>query len=143
MGLPGVSGSRVIVVVSLLGSLGQYTSPIWVARVLAVRSKSAMLERLLPDLGPIDPVDATPIRQDGYLRDGDGSFYWWLTQALARAFASFGSRRSFSRSPLWVWPILAGRRAGTVSCRGRARGALTLFFLLLVLTSAALAGVVL
>ena len=73
----------VIVVVSLLGSLGQYTSPIWVARVLAETYEvGRCLQRLLPDLGPIDPVDDTPIRHDGYLRDGDGSFYWWLTQLL-------------------------------------------------------------
>ena len=67
----------VVVVVSLLGSLGQYTSPIWAARVLAAAN---VLE--LPGIGPLDSNDITPIRQDGYLRDGDGSFYWWMSTVL-------------------------------------------------------------
>ncbi|HKI20384.1 MAG TPA: YfhO family protein, partial [Isosphaeraceae bacterium] len=61
-----------IVLVSLVASLGEYTSPIWITRVF----------NGLPGLGPVDPIDATPIRLDGYFRDGDGGFYWWLTTIL-------------------------------------------------------------
>jgi len=71
-----------ILVVSLLGSLGKYTSPIWAARVLVAASNSATLERLARDLGPPDEFDSAPIREDGFLRDGDGSFYWWLATVL-------------------------------------------------------------
>jgi hypothetical protein len=66
-----------ILIVSLLGSLGPYTSPIWAARTLA-----ATTGLRVPDIGPLDSQDATPIRLDGYLRDGDGSLYWWLTTVL-------------------------------------------------------------
>ena len=67
----------VIIVVSLIGSLGQYTSPIWSARLLA-RTTSIMV----PDIGPLDANDSTPIRLDRYLRDGDGGIYWWMTTVL-------------------------------------------------------------
>jgi hypothetical protein len=66
-----------IVLVSMLGSLGQYTSPIWAARTLA-QTKHLQV----PDIGPLDTNDVTPIRLDGYLRDGDGGFYWWLSTVL-------------------------------------------------------------
>ena len=129
-----------IVVVSLLGSLGQYTSPIWVARVLAVSSKSPVLKRLIPELGPIDPADATPIRQDGYLRDGDGSFYWALTKFLP-AFRQFRfPAKLFTFTTLGL-AVLAGLGWDRVFTE-RSRSALVLFCMLLVLTLASLAGVV-
>jgi hypothetical protein len=68
-----------IVVLSLLGSLGQYTSPIWAARMLTAAAPGRMPKL---DLGPLDANDITPIRQDGYLRDGDGGIYWWMTSVL-------------------------------------------------------------
>jgi hypothetical protein len=72
-GPPWRVGLSVLLVISLLASLGEYTSPLWWARGFSW---------LVPRLGPRDPVDATSIRLDGYLRDGDGSFYWFLAQAL-------------------------------------------------------------
>ena len=130
----------VIVVVSLLGSLGQYTSPIWAARVLAVSYRSPMPQRLLSDLGPIDTTDVTPIRQDGYLRDGDGSFYWFLTHLLP-AFRQFRfPAKLFTFTTLGL-AVLAGVGWDRVVA-GRGRGAAALFFMLLVLTLATLAGVV-
>ena len=49
-----------IVVVSLLGSLGQYTSPIWAARVLAETSHWPLLAGLgARNVGPLDPDDTT------------------------------------------------------------------------------------
>ena len=53
------------------------------SRGCAGKSESAMARGSLANLGPIDTVDTKPIRADGYLRDGDGGFYWWLTDYLA------------------------------------------------------------
>ncbi len=66
-----------IVASSLVGSLGQYTSPIWIARTL----EPAMGGKI-SGIGPLDKPDVTPIRLDRYLRDGDGSVYWWMTTVL-------------------------------------------------------------
>ncbi len=33
-------------------------------------------------LGPVDVLGDMPIRRDGFLRDGDGSVYWWLATLL-------------------------------------------------------------
>jgi hypothetical protein len=62
-----------IAIVTLLASLGEYTGPLWWARSI---SHGASL------LGPHDGHDTTAIRLDAQLRDGDGSFYWFLATAL-------------------------------------------------------------
>jgi hypothetical protein len=62
-----------IAVVSLVASLGAYTSPIYWAR---------LDPSLAPQVGPLDPENAAGIRHDGFLRDGDGGFYWFLSNAL-------------------------------------------------------------
>ncbi len=62
-----------ITVVSLVASLGMYTSPLYWAR---------LDPSLAAWIGPLDPDNAAGIRLDGFLRDGDGSFYWFLTNAL-------------------------------------------------------------
>ncbi len=72
----------VIAVVSVLASLGQYTSPIWSTRALATGTRWEPLQRLVAHLGPLDPDDTAALREDWYLRDGDGSFYWWLLTFL-------------------------------------------------------------
>ncbi|MDG3003201.1 YfhO family protein [Paludisphaera mucosa] len=72
-----------IVAISLLGSFGQYTSPIWATRH-AVRT----LHLGVGPVGPFDPDDTTPVRKDGYLRDGDGGLYWAMTTFLP-AFKQF------------------------------------------------------
>ncbi len=77
-GAPWCIWLSVIAIVSTVASLGQYTSPIWLARVLAEGTKWAPLQELIRYLGPLDPIDTTAIRMDWYIRDGDGSFYWWL-----------------------------------------------------------------
>ena len=71
-----------VALASLAGSLGQYGSPIWATRALAAATGSPALRDLAGPLGPLDPSDVGSIRVDGHLRDGDGSFYWWLTQVL-------------------------------------------------------------
>ena len=127
-----------LVVVSLLGSLGQYTSPIWMARVLAVTSPWPFLRDLLANVGPLDPDDL-PIRLDGFLRDGDGSFYWWMTAVLPgfRQFRFPAKLFTFTALGLAAlaglgWDDLLARRAGRI---------VTLLTSFLVLSLAVLAGV--
>jgi hypothetical protein len=71
-----------VAMASLAGSLGQYSSPIWATRALAAATGSPALRDLAGHLGPLDPPDVVLIRADGRLRDGDGGFYWWMTQVL-------------------------------------------------------------
>jgi len=129
----------VIAGMSLLGSLGQYTSAIWAARALAVTSRSATLRNWLPDIGPIDPIDSPTIRHDGYLRDSDGGFYWWLATLLP-GFRQFRYPAKLFTLTALAMAALAGLgwdRVGT----GRARGTAIFCFVFLVLTLAALAVV--
>jgi hypothetical protein len=129
-----------ILVVGLLGSLGKYTSPIWVARVLAATSDSPALQRLTASLGPVDQVDAPPIRQDGFLRDGDGGFYWWMTTLLP-GFRQF-------RFPAKLFGFTALALAGLAGlgwdriCAGRTRAAALMLAILLLSSLAICAAVV-
>ena len=108
----------VIVTVSLVGSLGQYTSPIWAARLLAQTTGIA-----IPDIGPLEIADVTPIRLDRYLRDGDGSLYWWMTTVLPgfRQFRYPAKLFTFTTFGLAAlagmgWDALwAGRNQGTLA----------------------------
>ena len=72
----------VIMVVSILGALGEYTSPIWLTRVFAAVSRSAAIQSVAANLGPADKFDTGVIRLDGHLRDGDGGIYWLLANLL-------------------------------------------------------------
>ena len=95
----------IIVLISVCGSLGEYTSPIWAVRALAegrrpysrklpdhnpgpreitidMAKVSPTFRPLIRELGPLDPDDTTPVRQDDFLRDGDGSLYWLMTTVL-------------------------------------------------------------
>jgi len=124
----------------LLGSLGQYTSPIWVARALAVTADSAILRTWLPDIGPLDPPDTTTLRLDGHLRDGDGGFYWWLATVLPgfRQFRYPAKLFTFTALGMaalvgWGWDDLSA---------GRSRKNSVVCLVLLILTLATLAGVI-
>ncbi len=127
----------VITVVSLLASLGPYTSPIWMAR--AVAQSSPTVQAWIPDLGPTDPADTTPIRMDGYLRDGDGGLYWWLATALP-GFRQFRFPAKLFTFTALGMAILAGLGWDRVAA-GRGRRVVAVSGTLLVLTSGALAGV--
>lgn len=72
-----------IVAITLLGSFGQFTSPIW-----ATRFAAKTLHLGTPAVGPLDPLREPPLRKDGYLRDGDGGLYWAMTTFLP-AFRQF------------------------------------------------------
>ena len=111
-----------IVLVSLVGSLGQYTSPIWAARVLAATAKIKV-----PDIGPLDTNEVTPIRLDRYLRDGDGGIYWLMTTVLPgfRQFRFPAKLLTFSAFGLAAlagmgWDALAsGRKRGVLALTDR------------------------
>src|SRR6516225_1399775 len=84
-------------------------------------------------------MDATPIRMDGYLRDGDGGFYWWLTTILPgfRQFRFPGKLLTFTALGL---AALAGMGWDGLSS-GRTRGLTTVFIMLLSLTIGSLLAV--
>src|SRR6185437_278130 len=42
----------------------------------------APLRPLIRRLGPLDPEETSPIRQDHFLRDGDGGIYWAMATFL-------------------------------------------------------------
>jgi hypothetical protein len=127
-----------LVVVNMLGSLGHCTSPIWMARALASGLRSPFLRDLLDNVGPFD-VDDNPNRLDGFFRDGDGSFYWWMTAVLPgfRHFRFPAKLFTFTALGLAAlagigWDDLLARRVGRI---------VTLFTSFLVLSLAVLAGV--
>ncbi len=70
-----------ILLVSLLGAFGDFASPLWWARC------SPTLVNAL-DLGRHDLPNDNAIRLDGYLRDGEGSPYFFLATLLP-GFGSF------------------------------------------------------
>jgi hypothetical protein len=73
-GVPAWRGwMTVIVGVSLIGSFGEFTSPLFWAR---------LVPSVAEQVGPLDPPMSTPIRIDRYLRDGDGSLYWMMSTFL-------------------------------------------------------------
>ncbi len=90
-----------IALVSLVGALGQFGSPIWAARAAATLVPSPPSAALLRQLGPLDPSNTRVLRDDGRLRDGDGSPYWWMTQLLP------GFRQFRFPSKLLVFTMLA------------------------------------
>jgi len=63
----------IIAVVSLVGSLGEYSSPLWMARGVPALHDS---------LGERDEWNVPALRRDGLLRDGDGGAYWFLSTVL-------------------------------------------------------------
>ncbi|WP_406699766.1 hypothetical protein V5E97_13015 [Singulisphaera sp. Ch08] len=62
-----------IALISLVASMGEYSSPIWWARHIPAFAEH---------LGPHDPRDVGGLRVDGMLRDGDGGVYWLLSTLL-------------------------------------------------------------
>jgi hypothetical protein len=129
----------VVAAVGLVGSLGQYTSPIWTARALAEVSGWPPLRGLVRDLGPLDPLNTPPMRLDGALRDGDGSLYWWLTMVLPGFRLFRFPAKLFTFTALGM-AALAGLGWDGLHA-GRARRFAVLFSLVLMASLAGLAGV--
>lgn len=112
--------------IGLAGGMGQYTSPIWATRAVATVQGGPAARTLLRQLGSLDPPEPGTIRADGRLRDGDGGFYWWMTQLLP------GFRQFRFPSKLLVFTALAvcalagiGWEAMAAGCRRVTMGVLT------------------
>ncbi len=129
-----------IAVVGLVGALGKYTSPIWVARAAVAMSHSRGLERLASGLGQVDDDEAQPIRPDGYFHDGDGSVYW----SIATFLPGFRQFRFPGKLFTFVSLALAALAAvGWDQCSAsRARRTILSVCLLIVVSLCILAGVV-
>jgi hypothetical protein len=128
-----------IAVIGLLGSLGQYSSPIWWARTFAAAPNATTTASWLSGLGPHDPDDTMPIRLDGRLRDGDGGVYWWLA-TVSPGFRQFRYPGKLFTFTAFGMAALAGLGWDRLLA-ARARGIATVFFVLLFMTVAMLAGV--
>jgi hypothetical protein len=139
-GPPWRAWLSVIAVISALGASGQYTSPIWVARTVVALAHSPRLERLAAELGPVGSPGDAPIRQDGFLKDGDGSIYWWMATLLPgfRQFRYPGKLFSLTSLALCA---LAGTEWDSLRA-GRPRRATFAIGFLIVVTLCVLAGVV-
>ena len=153
----------IIVLISVCGSLGEYTSPIWAVRALAegrrpfnrklpdhnpgpreitidMAKVSPTFRPLIRELGPLDPDDTTPIRQDDFLRDGDGGLYWLMTTVLP-GFRQFRyPAKLFTLTSLGL-AALAGIGWDTLG-RGGSRRVTLVTAILLGITVLLLAGVV-
>lgn len=122
-----------IVALAVLGSLGQYTSPIWAARLTEQATGVGY-----PGVGPLDQVDSAPLRMDRFLRDGDGGVYWAMTTLLP-GFRQFRFPSKLMTFAVLGIAALAGLGWDDLK-RGRSRGTLRLAFALLGLSVAALVG---
>jgi hypothetical protein len=72
-GPPWRAWLSVVAVVPFLASLGAFGSPLFWAR--CVPGWGGVL-------GPLEPPEVARVRDDGFLRDGDGGVYWLLASAL-------------------------------------------------------------
>jgi hypothetical protein len=114
-----------IAVISLVASLGEYSSSLWWLRWVPAIAR---------EVGPHDPTYTDAIRNDAYLRDGDGGVYW----ALATVFPGFGQFRYPSKLitlTTLALTALAGLGWDRVS-RERCRWTLGVTWVLLALTGA-------
>ena len=135
-GPPWRVGLSALVVVSLFASLGPYSSPLWVARIMGELSEQSLFRDLVYAVGPLDPAQTPPIRIDRFLRDGDGGFYWLLATALP-GFQQFRYPAKLYTLTAIGLAALAG--LGWDSLRdGRSRKLTTMFASILVLSLATL-----
>ena len=128
-----------IMLVSLVLSLGEYTSPIWATRVLAAVTKQPALEQMVQELGRLDKDDDTPIRLDRHLRDGDGSIYW-LMSAILPGFRQFRFPAKFFTFVCLSLAVLAGMGWDELRAGGMRR-VVTIAALFLAMSLAGLGGV--
>lgn len=68
-----------IALVNFVACMGEFGSPIWWFRSVPAGARL---------VGPHDPPQGSPAREDGALHDGDGGFYWLLATTLP-GFGSF------------------------------------------------------
>ncbi len=111
-----------ILVVSFLGGLGEFCGPLQYAR--KIPGAAAWI-------GPNDPPEAPVLRFDGFLRDGDGGFYWLMANVLP-GFRSFRYPAKLLTFTALALSVLAG--VGWDRCfRGDGRGRSAIAFALLLL----------
>ena len=110
-----------IALIGALGAMGQYTSPIWATRTGIAVASSPRLASLAADLGPLGAPGDSPIRQDGSLKDGDGSIYWLIATFLPGARQFRYPEKLFTLTSLAL-AALAGAGWDLV-CTGRTRRA--------------------
>jgi hypothetical protein len=111
-GPPWCAWLRAIALGSVLAAVGKYGSPVWWARTIPGMPQV---------LGAHDPGFQDPVRADGGVADGDGSFYWLLATALP-GFGVFrypGKLLTFAAMPLAAlagigWDRWIERRAAQV-----------------------------
>ena len=97
VGRRGGAGCRRSRSASVLLSLGEYGSPLWLAR---------NLPGAVAVLGPHDPLDFGELRRDGYLADGFGSPYWLV------AWSCPGFREFRYPSKFLTYVVAGDRGAG-------------------------------
>jgi hypothetical protein len=118
-----------IAVLSFAAGLGEFTSPIFYAR---------QIPAVASGIGPSDSAEDSWIRHDGYLRDGDGSFYWFLSMILP-GFRGFRYPSKFITFTSLALAGLAG--VGWDRCtQGRGRRAIVWAVALVAISGAALAA---
>jgi hypothetical protein len=105
-----------IAAVSLIGSFGEFTSPLTIARYIPALQES---------LGPHDKFDTNAVRLDGYLRDGDGSPYSVLAMVLP-GFQQFRFPSKLLTLAALAVSGLAGMGWDGVTLGGRPRKAIRL-----------------
>jgi hypothetical protein len=75
-----------IAAVSLIASFGEFASPLTIARFLPPVAEKFGFERSVPSLfteiGPLDLRATNAVRLDGYIRNGDGSPYFVMSELL-------------------------------------------------------------
>lgn len=75
-----------IVAISLIGSFGEFSSPIVYARMVPKLATAIGYKGTLPALftqiGPLDSLQTNAVRLDGFLRNGDGSPYFLMSELL-------------------------------------------------------------
>ncbi len=128
-----------VMAVSLVASLGQFTSPIFAVRALAAVARWPALGELARGIGPLEPLQTPPIRLDGYLRDGDGSLYWWLATLLP-GFGQFRFPAKLFTFTAMGLAALAGLGWDALRA-GRTGRCAAMFAAFLLLSLAVLAGV--
>lgn len=76
-----VKALSLLLVVSIVASMGEFTGPLWLLRRLPGMDLTSLV-------GSADPTEVPSYRFDGYPRDGDGGFYWLLAEIFP-AFRTF------------------------------------------------------
>ena len=70
---PRTKAVSALLVISVVGALGEFTGPLWLLRRIPSLDAAAFV-------GRADATEESALRLDGFPRDGDGGFYWLLAE---------------------------------------------------------------